>query len=139
MDGRVDRRDAVFGEEHDLTSRVSKKVDEVADDGVDLLAGPCAMRGCVRAEALQVVIEMRQVNQIQRGCIFVFDPFGGFRDPARDGIGAPCGVSTPAAGPQKVGKGKFAEVAFDFRADGIGPGVDVEKLSGHRRDTSGAG
>ena len=75
--------------------------------------------------SLQVVIEVRQVNQVQRGRVFVLNPFCGFGNPARGAIGLALRRSTPAAGPQKPKK-KFAEIAFDFRADGIRPGVNMK-------------
>ncbi len=64
VDGSINRSDAVFGEEQDLHGALLEKVDQVADDGIDL---PKVLRDgrVIGAEALEVVIEVRQINQAQ--------------------------------------------------------------------------
>src|SRR5436190_23413163 len=87
------------------------------------------MRG---SEALEVIIKVREINEIQRGTKFAFDPFGRFSNPTRDGIGRALGSVHAGGGTPETWERKIAEVAFDFFAHGIGPGVYVENLAAIR-------
>ena len=95
--GRRDRRDAVLGQ-HDHARAVALGIgDQIARDRIDLgeaLGDP----RIVRTEALQVVVEVRQVDQRQRGRARAPDMQRGVRDPARAAI--------DVAGPQKWNSGK---------------------------------
>ena len=78
MDGGIHVGKAVFGEEDDGDAALAEKINEVADDGVHLAQvavddgierGAAGGRGCVfiggdeRPMALEVVIEVRQINE----------------------------------------------------------------------------
>src|SRR5262245_19898060 len=75
---------------------------------------------------------MREINEAERRLIFIFDPFGGFGDPAGDCIGRTGWGLAARSRPPKGGKRKFAEVSLYLRTNRIGPGVDVENLSSVR-------
>ena len=81
-----------------------------------------------RSVALQVVIQVRQVNQIERGRMFLVDPLRGVSDPTRGAIGLALRRSHPRCGAPETEEGKFAQIFFDLRADGIRPRIDIEKF-----------
>ena len=91
------------------TPRCCKKINQVADDGVNLAQVVVdfwiQFPSIVRSMPLQIIIEVRQINQVQRRRKFIFNPFRGLGNPARGAIGLPCGESIPAAGPQKPKNG----------------------------------
>src|SRR5207302_10675369 len=85
MDGPIHLSDSIFGEENDLDGLFRKKIEQIAYDGIDgpevrddrgmdgrafyrfcasFLRRPAALKGG-GAEPLQIVIQMRQVNQIE--------------------------------------------------------------------------
>src|SRR6266850_199861 len=74
VNGLVDRRDPVLGYNDDSDGALLEKVYQISDDGVD---GSQVIRyGWIgRAKPLQIVIEVREINQAQSWLIFVFDPF----------------------------------------------------------------
>ena len=104
MNRRINIGDAVFGKEQHLDGAALEKRNQIADDGVDLpeiaLDGgvdlvatdarrwicirvarrfhrpPPYVGGYARPMALEVVIQVRQVNEVERRLIFVFDPLG---------------------------------------------------------------
>ena len=69
----------------------------------------------LRAEPLQIVIQMREINQRQRRSMLLFDPLRGFCDPARDGIRAPLRCIDTRRRPPKAGKWKFTQNFLDLR------------------------
>ena len=120
MDRRRDRRDAVFGE-HDHARAVARRiVDEVARDRVDLgeaLGDP----RIVGPEALQVVVEMRQVDERQGRGARAAHMQGGIGDPARRhdrGRGSP-----------EAEQRKGAELLRQLVAQRDGLGVAVRQLA----------
>src|SRR5580704_16971720 len=85
MNGRVHGNNRLFGEKNHLDAARLEKGNQAADDGVYL--AQIRFHACAGAESLEVVIEMREINQAQRWRIFVFNPLGGFGDPSRDRVG----------------------------------------------------
>ena len=82
--------------------------------------------------ALQVVIEMRQVNEIEGGLIPFLDPARGGGDPAHDELDACHGAPE---GPER----KVAEVLLISGRSANGRGVDVEyfaAIGGIERDAA---
>ncbi len=110
---RVDLGDAVLGEHGDLNATRTEKVDEPASDVVDepKIVGDL---GIVRAEALQVVVEVRQVNEVECGPVLLLDPARGGGDPARR-------VDAGGRGPQKLGKGNSPRSALISGRNVSGP------------------
>src|SRR6185437_239267 len=82
-----------------------------------------------RAVPLQIVIQMREINQAERGLMFIFNPLGGFGDPAGDGVGRALRRLNSGGWAPETGKGKWAQVALDVPADVSGIGVNVEDLA----------
>ena len=72
--------DAILGEQHDLDVAVLVKADEVAHHRVDLIQIRADFFP-VDAHALQVVVEVRQINQREAGPVLVLHPLGGLGDP----------------------------------------------------------
>ena len=103
MNWRVDFGDAVFGEHGDLDQACVEKVDEIADEIVDEAEVVGDFR-IARAEPLQVIIEMRQVNEVERGLMAFLDPACGVGDPAR-GSDARC--RAPEARGREIRRGPF--------------------------------
>jgi hypothetical protein len=120
VDGLLDIGDAVFGEEDDLDVPRLVEADEIADDVVDLAEVETDFLH-VEADALEVVVEMRQVNEREAGPVLFLDPFGALGDP--DG-GFDVGAGAPEAA-----EGKRAEVFFDAIPQRHGLRVDVEDLA----------
>src|ERR1043165_5602855 len=82
VNGACHRRDAVLGKNDDAHAALVEEADEVAGDVVDL--AKVLRDGRVgRAKALEVIVEMRQINERKRGRVLALNPFGGFRDPSR--------------------------------------------------------
>ena len=79
--------------------------------------------------ALQAIIEMRQVNEIQRGGEFFLDPSGGCGNPARGAIGRTLRGFHARRRPPKAEERKFPQVRLDLRAEGIGPGINIKNLA----------
>ena len=82
---------------------------------------------------LQIVIQMRQVNQVQRRRVFIFNPLRGLGNPARGAVGGTFWRFDSRCRPPETEEGKFAEVFFNFLTDGIGPRINVEKFPSIRR------
>jgi hypothetical protein len=120
VDGLLDVGNAVFGEEDDLDVSRLVEADEIADDVVDLTEIETDFLH-VEADALEVVVEVREVNEGEAGPVFFLDPFGAFGDP--DG-----GFDVGAGAPE-VAEGKGAEVFFDAIPQGHRVGVDVEDFA----------
>jgi len=90
VDGGVDGSDAVFGEHHDLDAALGEELEQVPDDAVDAPEVFGDVR-VIRAEALEVVVEVREVDEVERGLVVFLDPLGGPRDPAGGGVGRALG------------------------------------------------
>src|SRR5256885_1975093 len=88
------------------------------------------MRG---PEPLQVVIQVRQINQIQRWMKLAINPLRRFGNPPRRGIRRTSRRVHSCGWSPKAWKWKFAEIAFDFVAHGVWPGIDVEDFPAIRR------
>src|SRR5580658_10708879 len=125
MDGCIDLAYPVFGEQDDANAAGVEEGYKLAHDGIDA-SEVGSDGGAGRAEALQIVVKMRKIDQIERGGIFLFDPAGGLGNPTRGGVGAAVRSGHAGRGAPKGGEGEFAQVLFYFRADGGRPGIDVE-------------
>lgn len=89
-DGGIDRFDAVFAEQDHADVAVIEVCKQVADDSIDF--GHCAegwVLWCIggrarnggRAEALQVIIKVRQIDQHEGGVMPLMDDLAGLGDP----------------------------------------------------------
>src|SRR5215467_3582779 len=85
-----------------------------------------------RPEPLQVVIQMRQVNEAERRTVFLLDPSRRLGDPTRSSVWRPLRCAQSRSGSPEGWKRKLAQVLLYFPSDRVGPGVDVEKLSAVR-------
>src|SRR5437773_5531016 len=89
MNGPIRVGNAVFRKKNDLQFALRKKVNQLPNDGVnglevgsdDGIYEPLFGSKC--SKPLQIVIEMRKINQAQGRMIFLLDPFGRFRNPSR--------------------------------------------------------
>jgi len=82
----------------------------------------------VWAESLQIVIQVREVNEGEGRSVLAFDPFGRVGNPAGDLVRSE--FSTDASGRSpKCREGEFAQISFDLLADVDGVGVDVENFA----------
>src|ERR1044071_2072180 len=104
--------------------------------GVPLTLAPSPRRGRMssagigfRAKPLQVVIEMRQVNQVQGRMVFVFEPFRGIHNPSRGSIGRALRRLRAGSGSPKCGERKLSEVMLELVSERNGPGINIEDLS----------
>ena len=93
MNGAIYLGDAVLGQNHDLSTMLLRKIDQVASHLIDLLQrlGHCWVI-FIGAKALHVVIEMRQIDHGERGIKVCDGQLGGLGNPAggRDiGVGSP--------------------------------------------------
>src|SRR6185369_11304620 len=128
MDWRIDFGDAVLGKQEDLHGLRLEKINQVADNHINALQVP-REAGVFGAEPLQGVIQVGQVNQVQGRVKFALDPLRRFRNPPGRRVRGELGRVAAGGGSPKRGKGKLAQVLFDFRANGKGPGVNIENLS----------
>ena len=81
-DGAVDGGDGVFGDDEDFDAAGFEEFGKVSDELVDVMTRDIAAR-IGRAKALEVVIEMRQVDQAEVGLLVFFNPAGAVSDPLR--------------------------------------------------------
>ena len=91
VDGPRDGPDAVLGQHHDAHAARLVEADEVAADGVDLahVGGDAGVGGAV---FLQPVVQVRQVDEAERGRVVLLDVLRRVGDPA---AGADGGVRPP--------------------------------------------
>src|SRR5438094_1670207 len=78
---------------------------------------------------LQIVVQVRQVNQAEARMIFVLNPFAGFGDPAGGCIRRPLRSGDAGRRSPKSGKGKFPEILFYLRPHGKWRGINTEHLA----------
>ena len=127
MDRRVDPADPILREDDDLDVALREVIDQIADNRIDATKVVLDLRR-VRAESLEVVVEMREVDEVQRRLMPVLNPLRRIRDPTAGGIGRTLrGMPTGGRSPER-GKRELTEIALDLLADRIWPGVDVEEL-----------
>ena len=81
-DGAVDGGDGVFGDDEHLDATGFEELGEVADELIDVAARGVAAR-VGRSEALEVIVEVRQVDQAEVGLLMFLDPAGAVGDPLR--------------------------------------------------------
>lgn len=124
VDGLLDVGDAVLGEEDDFDVPRFVEADEIADDVVDLTEVETDFLH-VDADALEIVVEMGEVNEGEAGPVFFLDPLGA--------LGDPDGGFDVGAGAPEVAEGKGAEVFFDAIPQGHGMRVDIEDFAAIRR------
>ncbi len=91
------------------------EIKQLANDCVDRLdvVGNPGMSG---TESLEVVIQVRQIDQAQRRLVFVLDPLRRLGDPARRRVRRPLWRPHSGRGPPKRSERKFTEVFFYLRA-----------------------
>ena len=82
LDRALGGRDAVLAQDHDLVAAAAGVVDEVAEHVVELARGVQRLRA-LGAEALVVVVEVRQVDQQQVELLVVEHDLGRVGDPLR--------------------------------------------------------
>ena len=81
VNGGVHLGDAVLRKNQRLDGALAEEVEQFPDEGVDLpqIAFDGRMAG---TETLEIVIEVGEVNEVECGLVFLFDPPGGCGDPA---------------------------------------------------------
>src|SRR5438445_217680 len=82
----------------------------------------------LRSESLQVVIQVRQVNEAQGRSEPALDPPGRLGNPTRSRLRRALRAFQSCRRPPKAGKRKFTQVAFDFRAYRVRAGINIEDL-----------
>ncbi len=107
VDRGRDRRDAVFGQNDDARAVALGVRNQLARDGIDLREAPVDA-SILRAEPLQVVVEVRKVDERQGGRAGAADMQRGIRDPLRGG--------DRRCRPPKLEQGKRAELAGELVA-----------------------
>ena len=128
MHRHVHRRDAVLGEQQHRHLATVEELDQLADHGID--GGDILRDGRVgRPETLEVVIQVRQINQAQRGPMLELRPPGRLGDPAGGGVRRALRRGQPGGRSPKGGKRKLAELLFDLRPQPQRRGVNVENLA----------
>ena len=120
VDRARDLADAVLGEHDHVGASRLVELDQVATDRVDL-PHVLQRRRRPRADPLQVVVEMRQIDQRQRGRVFDLHQLRGVGDPA--GRGDRC-ARTP-----EVEERKRPELLLQSIAERGGMAVDVGQLA----------
>ena len=128
VDRGVHRGDSIFGEEDHPHVPCPEEVDQITGDlvdGADVLGDVWMFR----SQPLQIVIEVRQINQTQGRLMPDLDPFRRFGNPARRGLGRALRSGSPGGRSPERGKGKLAQVLLDLRAHGGGSGVDIKNFS----------
>ena len=132
MDGFVHLRDSVFRKQHHVNAALCIKIQQSADDGVNGLQVGFD-RFVLGAETLEVVIQMRKVNERQRGRMLTLDPFGRFGNPTTHAIGRALRSLDACRRAPKSGKRKRAQVAFNVLADFKRVRVNIKHLPAIRR------
>lgn len=111
VDGAVDAGDAVFGERDDGTSLGAGVGQQRGHGPVEVGGGPVGA-GVVGAEALEVVVEVRQVAEGEVG--------GAGGDDVPGGVDDPLGGDEVGTGPPEVEEGERAEFVGEFVVQGGG-------------------
>jgi hypothetical protein len=122
-----DRHNAVLREDQDVDVPFPVSGDEIAHYAVD----PAQIRvqsRVARSQALQAVIQMRQVNQTQVGTLSCLYPDRGVGDPAGSRLGRSVGRRNTRSRPPKGGEGELAKALLNLGSQGIRPGIDIEDL-----------
>jgi hypothetical protein len=128
VDGMVDGGDAVFGDDPGFDAALLEEADQVIDEGIDeaKVSGDVGVMG---AEALEVVIEVGEVDELEGGLVVLFDPAGGGGDPLGGGVGGALGAIASGDGSPEGGEREPPEFLYDPGAEGGWVRVDVEQLA----------
>ena len=116
----VDGGDGVFRDDEDLDTPGFEEVGEITDELIDFAARGVAAR-VGGTEALEVVIEVREVDQAEVRLLVLLDPAGAVGDPLRR---RQAGARTPERMERKV-----AEVALEQFLEALRIARDVEDLT----------
>ena len=73
------------------------------------------------SKPLQVVIQVRQVNEVERRRVFIFNPLRGLGNPARGAVGGTLRRFDSCRRPPEAEEEKLAQILFYLFADGIRP------------------
>ena len=106
---RAHLRDPVLAQHHDLHLPLARKVDQSASDIIDcpqLNAQPWR----IRAKPLQIVVEVRKVDEGQGGAVALDDETGG--------AGNPLARSNPGPRPPKIKERKGSQPPLDGTSGG---------------------
>src|SRR5262249_8767215 len=123
---------AVFGQKQHLNGLAAEEINQVAHDLIDRLQ-VAQNRRVAWAQALETIIQVRQINQAQSRMVSVFDPLGRFSNPARGRVRRALRRGYSGSRAPKSRKWKFTQVSLDLGPDGEWRGVDVEHLAAIRR------
>jgi hypothetical protein len=110
VNGAINLCDAVLGQNHDLSAVLLREIDQLASYLVDLLQrlGHCWVI-FIGAKTLHVVIEVRQIDQGERGIKVSDGQLGGFSIQREEAI--------LVLGPQKLNSGNLPVGRLTFRAN----------------------
>ena len=132
MNRSLYRCDAILGKQNNLYAARLKKINQSADNPVDALQVVGNLR-VPRAKPLEVVVEVRQVNEIQRWLLLLLDPLGCVGDPLTDCLRFADGRLLPGHWPPESGKGELAKFLLERRPQFVRPSVNVKVFAAIRR------
>ena len=130
-DGPVDGSDSVFRDDEDFDATGFEEFGEVTDELIDFAARLIAAR-VGRTEALEIIVEVRQVDQAEVGLLMLFNPAGRIGNPLRR---RQAGARTPEGMEREIAKFALEQLLEALRIT-----RDVEDLTavrlidGARRD-----
>src|SRR3954469_15879957 len=78
--------------------------------------------------SLEIVVEVWQINEVQRWFVSLFNPLGRFCDPTRRGISFTLRSPVSCSRAPEAMERKFAQVLFNCFSDTIGPGINIENF-----------
>ena len=119
---------AVLAEKNGLDPSRCKEVQEISHDRID----PTQIIGhrrMLRAQPLKVVIEVRQIDEVQRRRVLLLNPLGRPGDPASGRIRSTLRRLHAGSGPPEGCERKVAQGLLQGRAQIVGPSVDIEELA----------
>ena len=109
--GAIDGGDGVFGDDEDFDAAGFEEFGEVADELIDIPTRDVAAR-IGRSEALEVVIEVREVDQTEVGLLMLFNPAGRIGDPLR---GRQAGARAPERMEREIAKFALEQLLVTLR------------------------
>ena len=122
------RGNAILAEKDGSDSSRSKEVQEITHDRIDTtqVIGHCGM---LRAQPLKVVVEVRQVDEVERRRVLLLNPLGRPGNPPSGRIGRALRRLHAGSRPPEGCERKVAQGLLQGRAQIIRPSVDIEELA----------
>ena len=119
-DGPIDGGDGVFRDDDDIHAACFEEIGQVPDEFIDVTTSGITAR-VRRAKALQVVIEVREVDEVEIRLLMLLNPAGRGGNPLR-------GRQASARAPKTMER-EIAKVALEQLAGALRVAGDVEDFS----------